>query len=98
MTKQELQELLDKSKNKKEIGKILKKAGYHNARNYRPTKKLNLQRVARACEEECDEVDNGKYWLFASIGLIYDCEWIWLEQTRKSPLRYAVTIWVKELY
>ena len=98
MTKQELQEILNTSKNKRKAGKILRKAGYHDVRFYRPTKGMKLQRVAKACEEECNEVDRGKYWLFASIGLVYDCEWIWLEQTRKSPQRYSVSIWVKELY
>ncbi len=98
MTKQELQEILNTSKNKRKAGKILRKAGYHDVRFYRPTKGMELQRVARACEEECDEVDRGEYWLFASIGSIYDCEWIWLEQTKKSPQRYSASIWVKELY
>lgn len=97
MTKQEVQAILDKRKNKREIGKKLKRLGYHNTRYYKPTNGTNLQEIAKACNEECDEADREKYYLFASLGNYNGYEWIWLEQTQKSPNRYSVSIWVKEL-
>ena len=96
MTKQELQAIASKSKNKREIERYLKRAGYHNTRYYKLTKGTNLQEIAKICTEECDEVDRKKYWLFVSFGIYNGYEWIWVEQTRKSPMRYAVTIWAKE--
>lgn len=95
MEKQELQTILDKSENKREIEKRLKKAGYHNTRYFRPTKGTDLQQIAKACTEECDEADRKNRWLFASQGTYNGYEWIWLEQTMKSPMRYAVSIWAK---
>lgn len=68
MTKQELQAILDKSKNKREIGKELKKLGYYNTRYYKLTKGTNLQEIAKACNEECDEADREKYYLFCIFG------------------------------
>ena len=77
MTKQEVQAILDKSKNKREIGKKLKRLGYHNTRYYKPTNGTNLQEIAKACNEECDEADREKYYLFASLGNYNGYEWIW---------------------
>ena len=56
MTLQELQAIVTKSRNKREIGKYLKQAGYYNARYYKLTKGTNLQTIAKACTEECEEV------------------------------------------
>ena len=75
--------------------KRLKKAGYHNTRYFRATKGTDLQQIAKACVEECDEADRENHWLFASQGTYKGYEWIWLEQTKKSPMRYAVSIWSK---
>ena len=97
MTKQELQVIIDKSKNKRGIGKKLKKLGCYNTRHYKQTKGINLQEIAKACNEECDEANREEYSLFASFGTYNGYEWIWLEQTQKSPDRYSVSIWVKEL-
>ena len=60
MTKQELQTILSKSRNKGEIERYLKRAGYHNTRYYKLTKGANLQEIAKACNEECDEVNRKK--------------------------------------
>ena len=96
MTKQELQTILDGSESKKEIEQQLRKAGYHNTRFYKPTKGTNLQEIAKVCDEECEEANREKCWLFASLGSYKGYEWIWLEQTNKSPKRYSVGIWAKE--
>ena len=64
MTKQELQAIVDKSKNKRGIGKKLKKLGCYNTRHYKQTKGINLQEIAKACNEECDEANREEYSLF----------------------------------
>lgn len=96
MSTEKLQEILSKSKNKDDAVKALKQLGYHNARFFKPTKGTDLQQIAKACVFECDEVDTPKYWLFGSFGEYNGYEWIWLEQTKKSPEKYNVTILVKE--
>ena len=96
MTKGELQEIVAKSKNIRDMERVLKRSGYHNARFYKPTKGTDLQAVANSCDEECDEADRGKYCLFASFGTYGGYEWIWLERTKKEPVRFHVSIWVRE--
>ena len=95
MSKEQLQKILNNSKNKNSTVRELKKLGYHNTRYYKPTKGTNLTELARACTIECDEVDRKGFWLFGSIGYLNGYEWIWVEQTRKEPKKYNVTIMVK---
>lgn len=97
MTKRELQIIVDASKDKRQIEKRLKILGYHNTRFYRPTKGADLQKIAQACEEECEEKERENCWLFASVGVYLGYEYIWLEQTKKSPRRYSVSIFAKKL-
>lgn len=97
MEKEQLQSMLASSKSKRELEKKIKKAGFRNTRFSRPVKGTDLQKIAKACDAECDEVDRGRYWLFASIGRCSGYEWIWLEKTRKQPIRYSVSIWAKRL-
>jgi len=92
----ELQTIMDLSGSIRAVGQELREAGYRNTKYYKPTKEKDLQEVAKACDQECQEVDRGKYWLFGSIGHYDGYEWIWLEQTRKNPQRYTVQIWAKK--
>ena len=95
MTKEQLQEILNNSGNKRSTVKELKKLGYHNTKYYKPTKGTDLQQIAKACKIECEEVETEKYWLFGSCGEYNGFEWIWIEQTKKNPQRYSVTIMAK---
>lgn len=95
MNKEQLQEILNNSKSKARTVRELKRLGYYNARHYAPTKGTDLQAVANACDIECEEIDTARYWLFGSIGYLNGFEWIWIEQTKKNPQRYSVTIMAK---
>ena len=95
MNKEQLQEILNNSKSKRNTVRELKRLGYHNTRYYAPTKGTNLQEIAKACDIECEEIDTARYWLFGSIGRYNGFEWIWIEQTKKKPKRYSVTIMAK---
>ena len=93
----QLQEILNNSKSKRNTVRELEKLGYHNTKHYAPTKGTNLVEIAKACVNECSEVETRWHWLFGSYGQYNSYEWIWIEQTRKKPQLYSVTIMAKEV-
>ena len=97
MTKDDLTLIIKEGKKINTVKKMLKNRGYHNTRFYKPTKGTNLQDIARACMIEANEMDFGDYWLFGSTGVFKGFEWVWLEETKKEPVHYNVSIWTKEI-
>ena len=98
ITKEELQTLLNTQKRKKQIVRLMKKQGYRDVRRCRNAKGTDVQRIAVACNKnECQSVETDGYELYGSFCVYDGYEWIWLEETRVSPIHFDVTILIKPL-